>query len=276
LQDSLVFNVPARHADNYRGRNLIVRSNSAAEIKDHLDGADLTRVRFIQMLPTPDDLSELESWGVAIPIDLVLKDPAADFARLYDYVNLLDNHPVRVSLPVVPGFSKAVKAAVSLGFAVKLNLAQPDGFLTEELLEVLHLYLHRANVRQPIDPFHRMLLSFYHDQPVSMWELAEEDPDQLRYVTDDGEETISPRFAGAGIGSALGEFIERLGQEMLSEKRECLDCAFFNRCGGYFKWPDRTYDCQGVKTLFGEMKGAAGELKSDLNSFTASGGGTRP
>jgi hypothetical protein len=30
---------------------------------------------------------------------------------------------------------------------------------------------------------------------------------------------------------------------------ECADCPFFTVCRGYFKWPQRDYDCTGVKTL---------------------------
>ena len=118
-------------------------------------------------------------------------------------------------------------------------------------------------VEGSISQEHRLLLSFYQDHPLTMWELAEEDPEQVRFITDDGEETISSRFAGAGVDAGLGDFTERFGQELLSEKRECLDCQFFSRCGGYFKWPDRTYDCQGVKALFGKMKDAADQVKGN-------------
>jgi hypothetical protein len=220
----------------------------------------------------PADTSDLEAWGEGIPIDLVMKDPAAEFALLYNYTNLLDTHPVRVSIPVVPGFSKAAKLAVSLSFAVKLQLEQPDSFLIEELAEVLDLYLHRGSVNQPIEFFHTVLLSFFQQQPASLWEIAEEDPAQVRYVTDDGEETISPRFADAGLGSNLDDFVERYGWELISEKRECHDCEFFSRCGGYFKWPDKSYDCVGIKKVFATLKNSAAELKSDLAAFTASSG----
>ena len=276
MSDTLVFNVPARHLEDYRGRNLIVRSATPREVVDSLVQTDLKRVRFIQLLSTPADTSELEAWGEGIPIDIVLKDPAVEFALLYNYTNLLDTHPVRVSIPVVPGFSKAAKLAVSLSFAVKLDMAQPDSFLIEELTEVLDLYLHRPNVRQPIEFFHTVLLSFYQHRPASLWEIAEEDPSEVRYVTDDGEETISHRFAGAGLVAGLDDFVERYGQELLSERRECHDCDFFSRCGGYFKWPEKTYDCKDVKTLFLKLRSAADELKTDLAAFSAAGGGQQP
>src|SRR5690348_1248071 len=133
MKNETVYNIPARHLDGFRDANLIVRSDSPREIVDSLSRTDPARVRFIQLLALPPDTSELEAWGEGLPIDLVLKDPAAEFALLYNYSNLLDTHPVRVTIPVVPGFSKAARLAVSLSFAVKLNLEQPDSFLFDEL-----------------------------------------------------------------------------------------------------------------------------------------------
>ena len=276
LSNTLVFNIPARHLEAYRGRDLIVRSATPREVIDNLSPSDLTRVRFLQLLSMPEDTSDLEAWGEGIPIDLVMKDPVAEFAQLYNYTNLLDTHPVRVSIPVVPGFSKAAKLAVSLSFAVQLQMEQPDSVLIEELTELLDLYLHRGSVNQPIEFFHTVLLSFYQEQPASLWEIAEEDPAQVRYVTDDGEETISPRFADAVFGAGLDDFVERYGRELISEKRECHDCEFFSRCGGYFKWPEKLYDCKGVKTLFMKLRSAADEVKTDLATFSAVGGGPPP
>ena len=273
MENEIVYNVPTKLIDAYRGRNLIVRSAMPRDVIDSLSLSDLTRVRFVQLLSTPADTSDLEAWGEGIPIDVVLKDPVRQFAVLYTYTNLLDTHPVRVSIPVVPGFSKAVKLAVSLSFAVKLELGQPDRFLIEELAEVLDLYLHRASLNQPIEFFHTMLLSFYLEQPTSMWGIAEEDPAQVHYVTDEGRETISPRFASATLPAHLDHFVEQYGQELISEKRECHDCEFFNRCGGYFKWPEKLYDCEGVKTLFLKLRTAADELKSDLATFSTTEGG---
>lgn len=102
---------------------------------------------------------------------------------------------------------------------------------------------------------------------MSLWEIAEEDPSQVRYITDDGEETISRRFAGSKLEGDLGGFLDRYGQELLSERRECHGCEFFNRCGGYFKWPDKSYDCAGIKRLFTTLSSAAEEVQHDLAAY---------
>jgi len=267
LINSLVYNIPAKQIESYRERNVIVRSSSPGEIVAALCAADSARVRFIQLLGTPEDTAELEACGEGIPIEIVLKDPGSEFTLLYDYTNLIDTHPVRVAIPVLPGFSKAVRLAVSLNFAVKLEMRQPDSFLIEELSDVLDFYLHGTNVRQAIDPFQAMLLSFYRHEPLLMWEIAEEDPVQVRYITDDGEETIAKRFVGARLAGDVADFVKSYSQNLLSEKRQCHECEFFNRCEGFFKWPDKSYDCVGIKRLFTTLANAADEVTQDLAAY---------
>ena len=264
MSNALVYNIPAKKIDAYRGRNVIVRSAEPAELVYSICRADPKAIRFIQLLSTPADSSVLEGVADALPVEIVLKQPATEYVQLYNYTNLLDTHPVRVAIPVLPGFSKAAKLAVSLNFAVKLELRQPDSILMEELASVLGLYLHRSYVRQPIEFFQTMLLSFYRGEPVSLWEVAEEDPAILRYVTDDGEETIAERFSGAKLDHQLTDFVTRFGEQLIQEKAECHDCEFFNRCGGYFKWPNKNYKCDGVKKLFHTLERAAAEIHQDL------------
>ena len=271
MTDPLVYNIPAKEIESFRGRNVIVRSSEPSDIVYCLWRVEQNSVRFIQLLNTPNDTSDLEGCGLGVPIEIELKDPVTEFSKLYNYTNLIDSHPVRVAIPALPGFSKAAKLAVSLNFDVKLELGQPDAFLIEELESILDFYLHRPNVHQPVEFFHSTLLSFFRNEPVSLWELAEEDPAQVRYLTDDGQQTISKRFVGFDVDGGLDDFVDRYGNELLTEKRECSGCEFFSRCGGYFKWPDKSYDCSGVKKLFRTLKSAAEELRLDLASHRASG-----
>ena len=172
------------------------------------------------------DFTDKPEYGIQI----LLEDPG-DYLNLYSYTYLLDAHPVRIVIPVVAGFSKAVKLAVALNFAVKLEVRQPDEELLKELREVLDFYLHSSQVRQPIDFFHTTLTSFLHDEPISLWEIVDEVP-------------VVP-----------------------ATDLECYECEFFNQCGGYFKWPDVTYGCDGVKSVFRTLANAAQEMRSDLATF---------
>ena len=243
---SPVYNVPAKLFDRYRGRDVIVRSSSARELVECLRDADLESVRFLQLSSTVEDTSCLENFAPGIPLDIVLENPA-QYQQLYSYSTLLDSHPVRITISLVSGFSKAVKLAISLRYAVKLDVQQPDEDLLTELESVLDLYLHLSSVNQPIEFFHSLLLSFYRNEPASLWAITETDPALVRYVGDDGSV---------------------VNVDLNSETTECYECEFRDRCRGYFKFPDHNYNCDGVKDLFRTLKNAAGEVRQDLESFT--------
>lgn len=268
LHNSLVYNIPAKVIDDYLGHNLVVRSSSPSELADCIS-RDPLDIQFVQLLSVSSDTSILEGAADGLPVEIVLTDPTVKFARLYSFTSLLDTHPVRVSIPVVAGFSKAAKLAMSLNYIVKLEFGQPDDDLIEEVESVLDLYLHRGHVQQPVEFFQTVLLSIFHDQPTTLWEAAEEDPARVRYVTEDGNETISPRFSAAKLDGDLAGFIGRYKQSLVDEGRECCECEFFNRCGGYFKWPDKSYVCDGVKRLFRTLTSAVAEMKRDLSSYEA-------
>lgn len=273
--NALVYNIPTEMIEAYRGRNVILRSSSPNEIIYSLWRADLATVCFIQLLSPSDDVATLEGSGEGIPIEIVLHDPG-EYECLYNYTSLLDTHPVRIAIPAVRGFSKAVKLALSLDYAVKLEIEQPDNFVLLELEAILDVYLHRSHVRQPVEFFQSMLMSFYRGDVVSLWEILEEDPRRVCYITDDGVETISRRFVGVNLdGDAMG-FVQRLKTRLVDEKAECVDCEFFDRCGGYFKWPDQSYSCTGIKRVFQTLLSATKEVRRDLASYDTAGVQVRP
>lgn len=78
----------------------------------------------IQLLALDADSEPLNAWAPGTG-ELVMRDPAAEFPLLYRHSNLLDNHPVRIVIPVTPDFGKAVKTAVALDFSVRLEPGQP-------------------------------------------------------------------------------------------------------------------------------------------------------
>ncbi len=160
-----------------------------------------------------------------------------------------------------------VKLAVSLNFAVKLEGSQPEPELTEEMLHIARYYLHQGTVSQPIEYLHSMFLAFYREDPITLWAIQEEDPSRIRYITDQGEETISKRSAGVELKRNLTTFVREFKDELVAEKGECCGCRFLDNCSGYFKWPRREYRCDGIKALFHALKDAADELRRDLASF---------
>jgi hypothetical protein len=268
--DSLIYNIPARLVGAYADRRVIVRSHDPAELASCVSQLEPANVLYGQLLSLDVEVAPLTNWRQSVPLDLVMSRPVDDFPLLYWFSHLLYNHKIRVSIPVTAGFSDAVRLSLALHFSVKLEVAQPDQDLTKELSEILELFLHRSNITQQVEYFHSTFLSFFHQEPLSLWYIQEEDPDQIRFVSDDGEESLSKRLTGLPFPShkrfRLGE------QKVAGERSECDDCEFFDRCGGYFKWPDKNFSCAGVKTLFGTMRAAAAELRTDLSRIPVAQG----
>lgn len=260
----LVYHIPVAQLARYRGHRLIVRSANPPQLVGQLGADDLDNLAYIQLCSLPSDTDDLIHWAEALAIELRLDEPARDFPLLYRYAKLLDNHPVRVVLPVVTGFEKAVKLALSLQFAVRLEIGQPERALIEPLAQTLDDYLHRPTVSQPIEYFHSLLLGFCHREPVSLWAIQEEDPALVRYVDEQGQERLPGRLDGIDPGSEPMGFVERWGDGLLAEGAECAHCPHFDCCRGYFKWPRRDYDCDGVRRLFQTLEQAADELRVDL------------
>lgn len=263
----IVYNIPLALIEAYRGRPVIIRSNSSSELIGVLGKDDLENILYVRLLSLSADVDALADWGVGVAVDLTMSDPDKEFATLYNFAKLLDKHPVRVSIPVIPGFSKAVKVAASLNFAVKLSVGQPAQDVIEELYEVLQFFLHQPAVSQPVEFFQSTLQTFLNQDAATLWAIQEEDPARFRYVTDDGVETIAPRFAGAQITGDPGSFVGEFKTALLAEHAECEGCAFLEHCQGFFKWPRRDYSCDGVKTILGALQEAADELKKDLSAF---------
>ena len=80
---------------------------------------ELDRVSYVQILTLGAELRPLMHWANEIPVDMVVQNPVEDLPLLYQCSPLLSRRPVRITVPVVSGFSKVVKLAVSLDFAVK-------------------------------------------------------------------------------------------------------------------------------------------------------------
>ena len=270
----VVYNIPVHLVPTYRGREVLVRSQDPAALVQALPDGDLDKLVGVQLLSLAADVDALANWGYGVPVDLVLLSPNTDFPLLYRHAKLLDKHPVRVSIPVLPELFKAVKVASALRFTVKLEVGQPDPWAIESLQSVLDFYLHHPSVSQPVEFFHTSLMSLYNRNPVTLWDVQEEDPAYIRYVTDDGRETMARRPIGVRVTGDLGCFVAAFQQELLAEQGECCECEFFAYCGGYFKWPRKDYSCSGVKTLFRILQDASAALRHDLDAFTEAGKGT--
>jgi hypothetical protein len=264
--NELIYEVPLERISAYRGRRLIVRARESAALVAALAAEELEHLLGARLLSLAADSEPLNAWAPGLPVDLAMTDPASEFPLLYRHTELLDSHPVRVIIPVRPGFGKAVRVAIALHFAVWLEPGQPEPALVEELVEVMAFYLRQPTVAQPVEFFHSTLLGFYHDDPAPLWVVLDADPQGLRHIADDGAEGLPGRLAGVEAAVAADADLDEWIARVLATGAECRTCEFLASCGGYFKWPRRDYDCAGVKRLFGLLRDAAAELRRDLDS----------
>lgn len=261
-----IYNIPAQRLPADREGWFIVRTDEPAVLPNVLGADDLDAIVAVQILSLDTDSESLNAWAVGLPIELVMRDPAAEFPLLYRHTILLDHHPVRVVIPVQPGFAKAVKVAVALEFAVRLDVGQPDPAMIEELVTVLDFYLRQSAVAQPIEYFHGTLLGLFHAEPLPLWVILDEEPGVMRFVTAEGQERMVGRLADSEFALADDATLADWTDQALATAADCGDCEFFLSCGGYFKWPRADYDCAGVKKVFGLLRDAAAELRHDLDA----------
>ena len=252
----MVYDISSTQLDAYCGKPVIVRTGNPGALLPMFQGEDLEQLVCICIEDLTCDVRPLARWKFSGPIDLILEHPDADFPNLYRFSPLVESHPIRACIAVTPGFGKAVHVAAALHFAVKLEVGQPDDALIEELLDVLNVYLHSPGVTEPVEFFHSLLLSYCHKESVTLWAVQEEDPTQLRHVTDAGVETLPGRLAACDTN-----------RPDLAVQAECRDCPYREPCAGYFKWPDPDYGCAGIKRVFTNIKEAAETLTADLDKF---------
>ena len=137
------------------------------------------------------------SAGSQVPLDIIVFNPASEFAELYRLVDLSAVGDVRVSVPASPGFSKAVQLAASLRLPIRIMPGQPSAAALAELREVLEFYLHGPTVEAPIEFFHSLLAAMCGADTGSLWTILEEHPAALLHDDAEGGPSLSKfaRFA---------------------------------------------------------------------------------
>jgi hypothetical protein len=204
-------------------------------------------------------LPDFEGWGPAAqgqgitPLDVIVSDPATEFSSLYRLVDVHLARPVRVTIPAdKPGFRKALKLAAALRLSVRLLPGQPGPEAAAELLEAARFYLHDSMVEAPVEFFHSVLANFRGFETGNLWSILEQDP------------AIFSRRDHRGRPLRPADFVETRLAYLVETGSECAACPWRRVCAGYFKWPELSYDCTGVKRVFGFLQLAADEIAADL------------
>jgi hypothetical protein len=267
------YSIPASLVDSFPDHYLIIRSPDLSELVGCLSKVSRDRVCYVELTSLEGDPDIFLEIDAPLAFNLVLDGTPLKFSSLYKFTGRpQEKHPIRVTVPASPGFGKAVKLAVSLGFPVKIEATQPSPDLIKELMAILDYYLHNTTVSQPIEFFHSMLISFFRSDPVTIWQVQEEDPQIYQYITDNGKTVLSRRLQTIEIHDTDSNYLDNLKSELLLEQGECSTCPYFSRCLGYFKLPDRQFKCHDIRRLLGVIEEAASTLVSDYEKFRQLGG----
>lgn len=273
----LIYNIPAASLSSYRDKVVSIRSNEGRKLTEAFSKMPRQQLWSLQVLSVDCDTDGLLHLSDSVPIELVVDDPATEAAGLYRFSEFIQKHPVRVTVKVAPGMTKAVKIAQALNFNVKLDIDQPNASQVDELLALAGYYVRGSTVGSSIEPFESLFLSFCREKPMSLWNLQEEDPKVDRYVSDDGTVALSKRLAALAIPeNQFASFLEQ-SASVCRVDDECSGCDFFSRCQSFFKLPDKSYRCDHVKRIFVLLNEAAMELKHDEERYIElHGRDTRP
>jgi hypothetical protein len=224
----------------------------------------------LQWLQVEGLLGNPEVWMPAahpashIPLDVVLSNPAAEFSELYRLVDVCAVREVRVTMPAMAGFLKALRLAASLSLPVRVLPGQPTLEVLTELTEALDFYLHGSLVEVPVEFFHSLLAAECGADTGSLWMILEEDPAAFLRYDAEGHPQL-PRSGGFWSTEIPPDaFVENHLKSLVERGAECATCPWRRVCKGYFKWPDPAYSCGGVKRLFSSIKAAAEEIGQDL------------
>lgn len=256
-----VYSIPATLLHAFPGRPAILRTADPAGLRALLGPERPEGLAFVQISPIACDMTPLADWGDGLALDLVMTDPAAELPWLYRCTGLLARHPVRVTVPWLPGLARATKLAVALGFAVRLTGHRPTPDAVAEARQALDHYLHNPTVEQPVEPFHGLLMALLHDRPVALRSLLEQDAQALSVLDERGQvcADLGPADATAWRDA------------LIAAGAECRTCPWLSVCGGYFQWPRADYDCTGIRALLDDLRAAADELRQGLAE--SAGGG---
>jgi hypothetical protein len=216
----------------------------------------------LQWLQVEGLLGDREAWALAaqnvsdVPLDVILAAPAAEFSDLYCLVEVSAARDVRVSMPAVPGFLKAVRLAASLGLPIRLFASQPSAETIAEIAAALDFYLHDPVVEAPVEFFHAVLAWMLGAPTASLWRIVEEDPAVFRHY-DAGGRFRGPRAVQTSRQeTSAPDFVQAHLARLVAGGAECATCRWQPVCQGYFKWPYPGYSCQGVKQLFSTIRAA--------------------
>ncbi|WP_027183084.1 hypothetical protein [Desulfovibrio inopinatus] len=259
------YNVPVRLISSYAEQSCVLRGHTVTELIEGMPHINSQKLIGLELAGFDHDLADFVPIPDGVPVEIVagLQDEPA---KLYDLAQLTASRPVRVRLNCIPGFVSGLSIAASLDMAVALEIPLSGTAGAEELVAGLELALYRRSLTQPIDFYHGLLHTCYHQTPVDLFDIQEENPATSRYITDTGLETVSSRLAWILTERQVKpqDLFAYRDEQIEKYAPACFECEHGPVCRGYFKWHDPTADCSAFHSLFDVILDAAEQLAEDV------------
>jgi hypothetical protein len=272
MYESVLASIPARLASEVDCENLVVRSDSCAEIVAAYETLG-ERIKEVELEGLGADLHILSALPLGLPVRVKLHPK--DAPDLYTNTWLSDRFSLEALMDVDKGLLQGVKIAASAMVPVTLNLEELSD--DDELMSVLNYYLHDPHVQVPVDFYHSMITAYLQGSTVALPDLYTESPTHFIYVDESGKVSASARLARSGrfLGTFSGglqiDEESELYQNLLNRKKDlvltgskCVSCEQFDLCEGYLRFIDVNFDCDQFLQVFGEIKAKAKEIGEDL------------
>jgi len=261
----MIYKVPLSLLSSYAGEDVVVRSSDAAALVKAVCEDRSGRIKAVQLLSPCNKVEVLGGLPQSMAIDLCLMNILQDNGMVSVWRKRLEDRPVRLIVPVIPGFSDTLKQALRSGIRVGLDIDQPSDAAVEELQESFTFFTREPDVKEPVDLFYGLFRSLLTRRVESLWLIQEEHPSGYRYVTDLGGMTLSRRLSNSGKVLNPETFFLDHKANLFLNKEECCACRYFSHCEGYFKLPREGYSCVAIKEFFALVWDVAAELRQDLS-----------
>ena len=104
MQDrNLIYFVPLNQLRQYKDCAVVARGVDAREMIRALSNVPAESIAYVQLLDPEVDFTPLSTWAEGLALEVNLDRPLEQVGALYSLTPLLDRHPLRACIPVVPG-----------------------------------------------------------------------------------------------------------------------------------------------------------------------------
>jgi len=237
------------------------------------DGLPWQRVREIT-LPTLEDFDLLRRHHSRTRWNLWWR--GFDEGRLMDLVPTGRRHNVTVLLaPDDLRLYDKLVLAESQSLQVAIPLTEPDCLDLDVFNSIISDVLVTDTTRQVVsEPMASMVNTARGRDDLTLWNFAEENVHRNVWVGDAGQVSLSARLARSHPygswqeldledmeGGSSYQRLEAYAEALFVSRSDCATCRAYTLCGGWLRYVDRGYDCDGWQRVLNALQDAVGQTE---------------